>query len=124
MTLFSLPNKNNVTSSTFKKFIEFDNNAVETDDWGFYVETDEKEEPRKNCNGFYLHLLKMNKHNSITEEEEENDESGECINNIVHINPQYKRNICSAIFELFCKRYYDVLPTIVYVLCMFYYISK
>ena len=126
MTLFSLKNKNNVTSTTFKKFIEFDENAVETGDWGFYVETDEKTDPRKKCNVFYTHLSIMNKHNSIAEEDEFDDETipKKCINTTVYTKPQYKKNICSALFELFCKRHYVVLPTIVYLLCMVYCILR
>ena len=126
MTLFSLTDKNNATSSTFNKFIKFDENVVELCDWGFYVETDEKEDTRKKCNIFYNHILMMNKHNTIVEETESDDEmlSDEYINVIVHLKPQYNKGICSALFELFCKRQYNVLPTIVYLLCMFYYISK
>ena len=124
MTLFSLTDKNNVTSSTFKKFIKFDEIVVETGDWGFYVETDETEDYHKKRNGFYIHLSKMNKHNSIAEDDETDDETNECINIVVHQKPQYKKGICSALFELFCKRYYEVLPTIVYLVCMFYCIPK
>jgi hypothetical protein len=111
MTLFSLSNKNNVTSKTFKNFIKFDEHVVELGEWGFYVETDEKEDLYKNLykNGNYSHISIMNK---IIEEDESDED----------IHP--KRTICSAMFDLFCKRHCDILPMIICLLCMICCILK